>query len=48
MGWMAQFELQQGQDFFLLHSIKISSETHITFCPMGTKGSFPSVKAAEA
>jgi hypothetical protein len=44
-----RFDSQQGQEFFsLLHSVQTGSWAHSAFYPMGTRGSFPWDKAAEA
>jgi hypothetical protein len=47
IGW-SEFESQQGQEFSLLHNIQTDSGAHLASYLMGTKGSFPSGKAARA
>jgi hypothetical protein len=37
---------RQGNDFSLLHSIQTCSGAHLASYPMGTGGSFPTVKVA--
>jgi hypothetical protein len=44
----SEFEFRYVQEFLLLHVVQTGSGVHLTFYPMGTRGSFPECKAAVA
>jgi hypothetical protein len=44
----SEFESLRGQQFSLIHVVQTGSGAHPTSYPMGTVGSFPGGKAAEA